>query len=146
MVGEGVDRTLREERAHRERHVGRRHHLLNGDADHPRETTTAISLLEGHRSPSGVHVGLVGLAEPGRRGDAAVVVASHAEGVAHAVERGQLLLHEAGRFGEKVAHHGRVGAGETRHFEYAVESADPVEHEVDVVERSAVVGHARQAK
>ena len=143
---ECVDRTLGEKRTHRERHVGRRHHLLDGDTHHPREPTTAVTLLERHCTPTGVHIGLICVAEARSGGDTAVVVTTHTEGVTHSIEGGQFLFHEAGRFGQEVAHHGRIGAGETRHLQKPVESADPVEHEVDVVERSAVVGHARQAK
>ena len=57
---------------------------------------------------------------------------------------GQLMpvyAYTAHSFFEQIAHHRRVDVDETGQFQDSIEAADAIEYEVDVGERSAVIGH-----
>ena len=109
VVHEHVDRALGEQRAQREGHVRRRHHLLHGDADKPREATSAVLRRERHGRPPRLDVAPVGLAEALRRAHRPVVVAPTVLDVADAIERSELLLEEPRRLFENPLHRLRVG-------------------------------------
>ena len=103
VVQQHVDGALGQQRAQRERHVGRRHDLLHGHADEPREPSPAVLGRERHGRPAGLDVALVGLGEAVGRRDGAVVVAPAVLQVADPVERGELLGEEPARLVEDAA-------------------------------------------
>ncbi len=144
VVQQHVDGALGEQRAQRERHVRRRHHLLDGDADEPREATAAVLVGERDRRPAGLDVAPVGLAESVRRRHRSVVVAPAVLHVADAVERGELLLEEPRRFLEDPVHRLRIGVLVTRQPGETGEVGDVLEDEAHVEQRCGVVAHGRQ--
>ncbi len=141
MVQEHVDGTLVEQRAHREGHVRGGEDLLHGDADQPREATSAVLRWEGHPVPTGVHVGPVRLLEPVRGGDRAVVVAHAALHVADPVQGGHEVFHEAAvllQHAEDAVGVDVLEAGQGRH---RLQVDEVLEHEADVMQGGGVLGH-----
>ncbi len=66
---QALDHALGQHGVERQGHVGRRHHLLQGQADHPGQAAAAVLLGEGQRAPPRLDVAAVGLREALRRGD-----------------------------------------------------------------------------
>ena len=144
--GEHLDGALRQHRAHRERHVGRRQHLLEGESHDPREPATAVVGVEAHAGPARLHQPAVGLGEAGRGADVAVGVEVDALHVTGAVGRGHHLGHEPAGLLHHPGHGRRVGVGEDGQLGQRLEVDQVVEHEVDVAQRGLVGRHAAQRR
>ena len=105
VIHQRVNRSLSQQRAHRKCHVGRSHHFLNGNANHPRESTAAVTTFEWHCSPTCIDIGLICSRETRCSCDCRVGIEFDTEVVAHFVERRNFVFHEAPCFFKKVTHH-----------------------------------------
>ena len=80
---------MREARIHPQRLVGSIDELLGHEAQHVRQTLSAVLDWRGQRAPASFAVQVEGVLESLRRGDAAIGVASAALQIALPVERGE---------------------------------------------------------
>ena len=135
------DRAIGQPGIHAESLVGRGDELLQREAERMRHALPAEFLGCGDRAPAGFDELCIGLLEPGRRGDRAILVAGAAFLVADAVERREHLGAELAAFAE----HGIADIG-GRHLEAGqVRIAGEIEHlvedEAGVAGRSGIAGH-----
>ncbi len=132
VVRDGLDRTLGQQRAQRQRHVGAREHLLHGDRRDPREAASAELGIERHRAVAGAHVLLVGELEALGRRDGEVRVPDAPDAVAVAVRRGDDVGHEPADLVEDAVHGVEVDVTEAFGLQQLRKTDDLVEDEADV--------------
>ena len=135
------DRALGEARIHGQRHVGRRHDLVDDGRHRLRQALAAELRRRRDAHPAALGILPVGLLESLRRGDAAVVVAGAALLVAGAVDRLHHLFGELGRFAQHRLDQVGGGVGETGQIVQAADLEDVVEQEHRVVDGSLVGRH-----
>ena len=145
MGGDGLHRTLCQQRAKREGEIGRAPHLLQRDGQRPGQALAAIGGIEGKRIPA------AGRELPVRRGEAFwrlddAVLQPAAFPVAHDVERGQrftsefaaLLKDGLGDIGGEIGNSRQAGkAGQIGEF---------LQAESNIGERRAIGCHAPMLK
>ena len=132
VVKQCIDGALREERAQRERHVGRLHHLLQGQPHGGRKPAATELLGERNRPPARLDVGVVRLAELLGEGHRAVRVAHGTHGVTDAVGGGNHLGHKVGCLREEVNNCLKIGVLEARQRCQVVVSHNVLKDERDV--------------
>ena len=139
-----LDGTPAEQRAQRERHVGRRGHLLDGCGEQLREPAAAIGLREPDAVPAGLDELAVGLGETGGGGDAAVLVELGADRVTVAVGRRHHLVEETTRLSNETVDEIRVGMLVPLEFGEGVEIGHVPKGERDVLDGAPEVAHSRK--
>ncbi len=140
-VFDGRKGAVGQARIHGEGHVGRRGHLVEGQAQDPRQALTAPLGVHCERAPARLHHALVGVGEAGGGPDRAgggIVLAALL--VAHRVQRLQHPLAEAGGLLEQLAGQLGRGVGEAGQAGMALEVQDLVEQEQIFLHRR-LVGH-----
>ncbi len=141
VLGQHLDGALGQQRAQREPHAGGGHHLLHHDGDQPREPAAAELGRERHRSPAGLDVLPVRLAEPGRGRDLAIAVKGAARGVADPVERAHHVGHEPAALLDHPEHGLGIGMAESLELGQAIKIDKLLQNEPDVTERGNVASH-----
>ena len=141
VMHDRLDGTPAEQRAQRERHVGRRGHLLDGCGEQLREPTAAVGLREPDAVPAGLDELAVGLSETGGGGDAAVLVELGADRVAVAVGRGDHLVEETARLSYETVDEIRIGVLVPLELGEGVEIGHVPKGERDVLDGAPEVAH-----
>ena len=144
VMHDRLDGTPAEQRAQRERHVGRRGHLLDGCGEQLREPAAAIGLREPDAVPAGLDELAVGLGETGGGGDAAVLVELGADRVTVAVGRRHHLVEETTRLSNETVDEIRVGMLVPLEFGEGVEISHVPKGERDVLDGAPEVAHSRK--
>ena len=132
VVRDGLDRTLGQQRAQRQRHVGAREHLLHGDGGDPREAAAAELGIERHCAVAGAHVLLVGELEALGRRDGEIRVPHAPDAIAVAVRRGHDVGHEPADLFEDAVHGVHVDMTEAFGLQQLWKTDDLIEDEADV--------------
>ena len=132
VVRHGLDRTLGQQRAQRQRHVGAREHLLHRDRRDPREAAPAELGIERHRAVAGAHVLLVGELEALGGRDGEVRVPDAPDAVAVAVRRRHDVGHEPADLVEHTVHGVEVDVTEVLGLQQLRKADHLVEDEADV--------------
>ena len=126
VVVERLDGALREQRAEREREVGRAEHLVEAGEERHRQAHAAVLRRRGEADPAALGEGAVGFGEAGGGADDAVLEPRGGE-VAGAAEGGEHVLGEAGGLGQhRLGGLGRrlgeaLGLGEAAGADHGVE-------------------------
>ena len=135
------DRARRQAVVHFKRLVGRQNIFADCGREDLGKPLPAIFLGCAERGPAAFAKLLVGVLEPGRRGDRAIVVTGAAFLVADAIERGQHLGGEAPAFLEdRFDNVGRC-VGEGRQIIVAAKLDDMIEDELRVADGGGINGH-----
>ena len=135
------DGALAEARIHAEGHVRRRDELVDDGGEHEGQALTAELRIAGEPDPAGGGIIGIGLLEPRRRFDAAVLRSAAALDVADPVERRQHLLGKPGAFAKHGGHGLRRRLGEARQVGMTRIAEHVVKKKKRVVDGSLIIRH-----
>ena len=135
-----LDGAVVEQGAQREGQVGGIPHLTERRLHQPGEPLAAMLGLERNRVPAAGRELAIGLGEPWRRTDRAVLEPGR-RGIARPVGRGQHFAGEAAALVKDLLHRFSVDPLEGRQRQHVIETADGTELELQIGQRRHVAGH-----